>query len=74
MFVNAFRDEDDKWPREYLNSWSNMIAYITRSPSSKDLCLELHRLKKIVTRPHLANIPEEIYFELDTIRTSFVIG
>lgn len=74
MFINAFRDEDDKWPAQYLNSWQNMLAYITRSPSSKDLCLELLRLKKIVTRPHLACIPEETYFELDTIRASFILG
>jgi len=74
LFVNVFRDEDDKWPADYLANWSNMLTFITRSPSSKDMCLELHRLKKIVTRPHLANISEETYLELDTIRASFVIG
>lgn len=64
-FVNAFRDEAGHWPSEYFNNPSNLAYFITNAPSCKDLCLELQTLKKIVTRPHLANISEDVYLELD---------
>ena len=56
LFINAFRKAEDRWPADYLNYWPNLVHFITRAPSSTDLCLELQKLKKIVTRPHLANI------------------
>jgi hypothetical protein len=74
MFINAFREADERWPTEYLNNWPNLIHFITRSPTSKDLCLELQKLKKIVTRPHLASISEDTYKELETIRANFLCG
>lgn len=74
LFINAFRHAEDRWPYEYLNNWPNLIHFITRSPNSKDLCLELQKLKKIVTRPHLASITEETYKELETIRANFLGG
>ena len=72
MFVNAFRDEHGRWPVDYFNNWANLVHFVTNAPSSKELCLELQSLKKIVTRPHLANISEDIYRELEQIRTSFL--
>ena len=74
LFINAFRQAEDKWPAEYLNNWPNLIHFITRSPSSKDLCLELQKLKKTVTRPHLGSISEETYKELEAIRANFLGG
>ena len=74
LFINAFRDIQDKWPRQYLNNWPNLVNYVAHSPSSKELCLELQKLKKIVTRPHLATISEETYQELHRIREEFLDG
>lgn len=64
MFINAFRKAEDRWPSEYLNYWPNLVHFISKAPSCTELCLELQKLKKIVTRPHLANISEDTYKEL----------
>lgn len=61
LFINSFRQEEQRWPIEYLNNWSNLTAFVSNSPSTKELCLELQRLKKVVTRPHLTGIQEEVY-------------
>lgn len=74
LFINSFRDSQDRWPHHYLNNWPNLVNYVAHSPSSKELCLELQKLKKIVTRPHLATISEETYKDLHKIREEFLEG
>ena len=74
LFVNAFREEGDKWPSSYLNNWPNLVNFVAHSPNSKELCLELQKLKKVVTRPHLSSIAEETYKELSKIREDFLDG
>lgn len=61
LFLNAFREKANKQPVESLNNWSNLLNFVLRSPSTNDLCLELQKLKKVITRPHLSNISEQTY-------------
>jgi hypothetical protein len=67
LFVNALRENESRWPVEYLSSWSNLTSFTGRCPSAqglpstKEVCLELQKIKKIVTRPYLANLNEQTF-------------
>jgi hypothetical protein len=67
-FVNAFREEDQKWPKEAFTSWVTVHHYLIGSPDLTRIFREFCNLRRIFNKAFTSRMTPKLCGELLQIR------
>ena len=68
LFVNAFRDDDQRWPRESFTQWVTIQHYLIGSPNTNRIFREFSNLRRTFNKQFTARVTQRLREDLWQMR------